>query len=113
MSMHNDLLAVRELVYNKCGYASTYPVMEPESAAYGACIFSLNGLSVRFRVAKITPTKTGQFVTIWKRHSNGPIQPFDISDAVDLFIISTHKGNHFGQYGRYFIRIRSEINIYG
>jgi hypothetical protein len=38
--------------------------MEAESAEYGAYTFELNDLSVRFRVAKITPTKIGQFVTL-------------------------------------------------
>ncbi|WP_106530679.1 MepB family protein [Chitinophaga niastensis] len=97
-NIHSDLLAARELVYDKCGYEYTPPLMEAESAEYGACTFELNGLSVLFRVAKITPTKTGQFVTIWKRHQNGPIEPYDMSDPVDLFIISTRNGNHFGQF---------------
>ncbi|CAL1518798.1 MepB family protein [Chitinophaga sp. MM2321] len=93
-----DLIAARKLVYDKCHYKYTEPLMEAESAEYGACTFELNGRAVRFRVAKITPTKTGQFVTIWKRNQKGPIQPYDLSDPVDLFIISTRKDNHFGQF---------------
>jgi hypothetical protein len=97
-SIHSDLLATINLVYiqNKLNY--TQPIMEAESAEYGAYIFELNGLSIRFRVAKITPTKNGQFVTLWKRTNHGPIQPFDIADSVDLFIISTRKDDHFGQF---------------
>jgi len=72
--------------------------MEAESADYGACVFEVNGCSIRFRVAKITPTKIGQFVTLWKRVGNGPIQPFDISDSVDSFVVSTRKNKHFGQF---------------
>ena len=60
--------------------------------------FELNGFSIRFRVAKITPTKIGQFVTLWKRLENGPIQPFDSSDPVDFFIISTRQDDRFGQF---------------
>ena len=37
-------------------------------------------------------------MTLWKRIKNGPIQPFDISDPIDFFIISTRKGNNFGQF---------------
>jgi len=72
--------------------------MEPESAEYGAYTFKLNDFLIRFRVAKITPTKIGQFVTLWKRVGNGSTQPYDISDLVDFFIISTRKEKHFGQF---------------
>lgn len=94
----HDLLAAKKLVYNPCGFKCSQLIMEAESTEYGAYTFELNGLSVRFRVAKITPTKIGQFVTLWKLIENGPIQPYDICDPVDLFIVSTRKGDHFGQF---------------
>ncbi|EKD72557.1 MAG: hypothetical protein ACD_45C00643G0006, partial [uncultured bacterium] len=47
---------------------------------------------------KITPTKVGQFVTLWKRINNGPIQPYDVSDPVDFFIVSARKDDCFGQF---------------
>lgn len=74
------------------------PVMEPESPEYGAFAFTLNGFNIRFRAAKITPTKTGQFATLWKRLTSGPIQPFDVSDPVDFFIISVKRDENFGQF---------------
>ena len=43
------------------------PVPEAESVDYGACRAELDGKRLVLRVAKTTPTKTGQFVTIWKR----------------------------------------------
>lgn len=58
----------------------------------------MNTLSIRFRVAKITPTKVGQFLPLWKRSGDGLIQPYDISDSVDLFVISIRQGNNFGQF---------------
>lgn len=73
-------------------------VVEPESTEYGACRFELNDLNILFRTAKITPTKTGQFVTLWKRISKGPIQPFDSSDSIDFFIISVRKENQYGLF---------------
>lgn len=96
--IHKDLLAAKEFLYNRCGFDCTLPIAEAESSDYGAYTFELNGLTVKYRVAKITPTKVGQFVTLWKRHGKGPIQPFDNSDQIDLFIISTRSGNHFGQF---------------
>jgi len=44
-----------------------------KSVEYEACIFRLNDFFVRFGVSKITPTKIGQFVTLWKRTDNGRI----------------------------------------
>lgn len=96
--MHPDLLAAQALIYNPCGFTCSEPIPEAESADYAAHEFTLNGLSVRFRAAKTTPTKVGQFVTLWKRVADGPIQPFDATDPVDLFVISTRDQHHFGQF---------------
>ncbi|MFD8024827.1 MepB family protein [Streptomyces lavendulae] len=93
-----DLLVARERVYGPCGFACSPPVPEAESAAYDACAFTLEGLAVRFRSARTTPTKTGQFVTVWKRSPGGPIAPFDVSDPVDLFVVSSRDGDGFGQF---------------
>ncbi|OAR24003.1 MepB domain containing protein [Streptomyces sp. ERV7] len=93
-----DLLAAKALVYDPSGFVCTRPVPEPESAEYAAHGFTLDGLSVRFRVAKTTPTKVGQFVTVWQRSAEGPIRPFDADDGVDLFVISSRDSGHFGQF---------------
>ncbi|WHY17669.1 MepB family protein [Paenibacillus sp. G2S3] len=96
--IHSDLLATQELVYNPCNLDCSDLIREPHNADYGAYIFNLNALSIRFRVAKITPTKIGQFVTLWERIEDGPIQPYNFSDPADLFVISTRTENHFGQF---------------
>ncbi|KPH97856.1 protein of unknown function UCP032285 [Actinobacteria bacterium OK006] len=95
---HGDLIAAKVLVYDRCGFACSQPVPEAESAEYAAYEFTLDGLAVRFRAAKTTPIKAGQFVTVWKRSPAGPIQPFDATDPVDLFVISTRDDHHFGQF---------------
>src|SRR6185312_13045253 len=97
-TIHKDLLDAKKYIYNPFGFQCSQPIMEKESIEYGAYTFELNGFFIRFRVAKITPTKIGQFVTLWKRVGNGPIQPFDVVDPVDLFVISTRKESHFGQF---------------
>ncbi|ESU28912.1 protein of unknown function UCP032285 [Flavobacterium limnosediminis JC2902] len=94
----NVLGEVKQQVYDKCGFVLLNPIEEKESTDYAACRFQLNNLNIVFRSAKTTPTKIGQFVTIWKRIENGPIQPFDFSDNVDLFVINTKSENHFGQF---------------
>ncbi|MCA6092291.1 MepB family protein [Streptomyces sp. SCA3-4] len=96
--LHDDLLAAKTLVYDPSGFACSQPVPEPESAEYAAHGFTLDGLTVRFRVAKTTPAKAGQFVTVWQRSAEGPIRPFDAGDGVDLFVISSRDSGQFGQF---------------
>lgn len=96
--IHNDLITTTDLVYKPCKFECSQPQAEPQNAEYGAYVFTLNTLFIRFRVAKITPTKVGQFVTLWERSEEGPIQPYDISDPADFFVISTRKDNNFGQF---------------
>lgn len=96
--LHSDLLAAKALLYDVNGFTCSRPVPELESAAYGAHEFTVDGASVRFRVARTTPTKIGQFVTVWKRSGGGPIQPFSSEDSIDLFVISSREGHHFGQF---------------
>lgn len=93
-----DLILIQEILFDICNFEISQPVLEAESSEYGACSFVLNNLNILFRSAKITPTKTGQFVTLWKRTKQGPIQPFDSTDPIDLFIISTRKDDHFGLF---------------
>ncbi|MFY9589616.1 MepB family protein [Rickettsia endosymbiont of Halotydeus destructor] len=96
--IHSDFIILRDLIYEHCKFKISELMMEKESSEYGACTFKLNSTKVIFRIAKITPAKTGQFVTLWKRQGNGPIQPYDIKDEIDIFIVSVRKGYHFGQF---------------
>ncbi|WP_410659533.1 MepB family protein [Amycolatopsis sp. lyj-112] len=97
-SVHDDLLEAKALVYDPSGFTCSRPVAEVESADYGAHEFALDGYAIRFRAAKVTPMKVGQFATVWTRSADGPIQPFDSEDPVDLVVISTRDGGHFGQF---------------
>ncbi|WP_264566750.1 MepB family protein [Flavobacterium sp. N3904] len=93
-----DLILIQKILFDNCNFEITQPLHEEESSEYGACTFTLNHLNILFRTAKITPTKTGQFVTLWKRINHGPIQPFEAKDPIDLFIISTRKEDQFGLF---------------
>lgn len=97
-NFHNDLKMVIQFVYYKCGFDLTNPKLDNESVKYGACSFVLNGNSIQHRVSKITPTKVGQFVTIWKRNKDGITEPFNTSDALDFIVITAKSGDNFGQF---------------
>ena len=49
---------------------------EAQNSDYGAGMFQLNSKSVRFRVAKITPNKIGQFVAFWEKDGDGKFGQF-------------------------------------
>ncbi len=97
--MNVQLLETKKLLFDKCGFEILNFEIEKESSAYCACQFEINKLKVLFRSAKITPTKMGQFVTLWKRNSTkNTIEPFEISDTIDLFVINVKTESNFGQF---------------
>ncbi len=96
--VHSDLKTANVFVYDKCGFDFTRLVWDAESIAYGACSFVLNGKNIQHRISKITPTKTGQFVTIWKRNKAGITAPFEDSDNIDFILITSKCGDAFGQF---------------
>ena len=87
-----------EKIFDVCGVRYSQPVLEAESLEYLACRFKINGRAVLYRQGKITPTKNGQFVTLWKRLGKNPIQPYDSADDIDLVIVTVKTAKHFGQF---------------
>ncbi|WP_001086212.1 MULTISPECIES: MepB family protein [Bacillus cereus group] len=59
VTIHSELLATKDLVYSPCRFECSQPSIEVQNAEYGAYVVNLNGLSIGFRVAKITPKKVG------------------------------------------------------
>ena len=94
----SKLLELEQTVYLPCNLSITDIVVESEGKEYGTCKFTINNKSVLFKIAKITPTKIGQFVTLWKRSLAGPIVPFDIDDHIDFFIITVLTDTRCGQF---------------
>ena len=93
-----DLLLVEKLVYNPLGLVIKNFYAENESAEYRAAEFTLNNNLIKYREAKITPTKIGQVVTFWKRIGKGPIMPYESEDLFDFLIVNVRDENHFGQF---------------
>jgi len=96
--LHNDLIEVVERVYSTPELQCTQIELELHNSEYGSYLLKFNLLNIRFRVAKTTPTKLGQFVTIWERNENGTIQPYDISEPIDFYVICAREGENFGQF---------------
>lgn len=84
--------------WHTAGLAWANVVPEPESADYCAHTLTLGERPAAFRVAKTTPTKLGQFVTLWQRSAQGPIRPYDMDDGVTLFAIQAGVGAGRGMF---------------
>lgn len=79
------------------------PDPNPEARAYAGCHFSVTNDSgsatrVVFRSAKVTPTKAGLFVTLWKRDAAGITRPYTAKDAIDEFWISVETNTGCGVF---------------
>ncbi|MGY3189804.1 MepB family protein [Lysinibacillus sp. TE18511] len=100
MNKFNKTLAyVNELLYKPNNLTIKNIREETQNSDYGAGIFQLNSKSVRFRVAKITPTKIGQFVSFWEKDEANKNQAFSYDNATDLLVINTFNDNgDFGQF---------------
>ena len=96
--MNSEFKYILENVYTKCKFSISSLAKEAESDEYSACTYRLNTFSVKFRVAKITPKKIGQFVTLWKRNTEGVTEPYAISDSIDLVVICVRDNQNFGQF---------------
>ncbi len=96
MTLPDDISLIQAAIFKHCGLEISKIEAEKESAEYCAYTFDLNHLKIKFRVAKITPTKIGQFVTLWQRSPKGPIAPFHIKDKIDFFLVFAKKENYSG-----------------
>ncbi|TAE13197.1 MAG: hypothetical protein EAZ95_11510 [Bacteroidetes bacterium] len=96
--MTEELKLIKELVYDICGLELRKLERSLESEEYSACSFELNGKKILYRVSKITPTKIGQFVTIWKRNKEGITIPFDVADDLDFVVITSKNASNLGQF---------------
>ena len=85
-------------VYEPCGLKMAHFKMEKEGKDYYSCQFELNGHPIICRNAKVTPIKVGQFVTFWKRNSNGVIEPFLETDSISFFVVNVKTENRIGQF---------------
>ena len=96
--LSSELFQVKELVYDTCNFEFSNLIIDSESEEYQACSFKLNTFEIIHRLSKITPTKTGQFVTIWKRNDKGITAPFDVSDNFDFLVITSKSEENLGQF---------------
>lgn len=73
---------------------------ELQNAEYNGSIASVGEKTVRFRTAKITPKKIGQFVSFWEKGEDGKNQPYTIDTNAELLVIHvfSRDSKQFGQF---------------
>jgi hypothetical protein len=69
-----------------------------EAKEYHGCSYEFNNNLIIQRTAKITPTKIGQFVTLWKRDVDGITCPVSTKDSFDFVVIFCKKKNLVGRF---------------
>lgn len=80
------------------GFDEQSVVIDSESKEYSGSRFQLDNKVIIFRKAKITPTKIGQFVTLYKRNPTKKIAPFDLSDGIDYVVILVISEDKIGKF---------------
>ncbi|ANF47340.1 MepB family protein [Priestia megaterium] len=99
MEFYEALTYVNENFYKPNQFVIKAIREEAQNSDYGAGIFQLNSKSIRFRVAKTTPNKVGQFVSFWEKDAAHKNQAFSYGKATDLLVINTFTStNRFGQF---------------
>lgn len=96
---YNALTYVNKMFYEPNHLSLKAVREEVQNSDYGAGLFQLNSKSIRFRVAKITSTKIGQFVAFWEKNEENKNQAFSYEKATDLLVINTFtREDDFGQF---------------
>lgn len=91
-----ELKKIENLLFKEVNLKISNVIEDKESQEYFGYNFQTEKLNFKFRKAKITPKKVGQFVTLWKRNSQNITEPFNETDEFDFYIIVTQEIEKFG-----------------
>ena len=105
--MINDLKIIEKLLFKVHNSKISSVTPDKECKEYFGYNFKTEKISLKFRKAKITPKKVGQFVTLWKRNAQNSIEPYNEADNFDYYIIATRENEAFG----FFIFPKNELII--
>ncbi len=94
--MVKDLERIEKFIFELNGHAIKSINKEQECEEYFGLNFRIDKLNIKFRKAKITPKKSGQFLTLWKRNAEKQTEPFNLDDDFDFYIVVAEQENKFG-----------------
>jgi len=84
---------------------------EEQGSDYEAAVADLDGADWRVRTARITPTKPGAFVAVWRRDPSGATEPFDIGDSTAGLLVLVPAASRFGAF-RFPLDRLGELGVY-
>ncbi|MBD3581151.1 MepB family protein [Flavobacterium selenitireducens] len=94
--MMQDLYRIDSEIWNPLGFIFSDGQADVGSREYDGCVFALDSCRILYRKAKITPRKTGQFATLWKRNHENKTTPYHLDDDFDCCIIAVEQNEKFG-----------------
>lgn len=95
--IHPDVATVMGLL-GDLGIGCSPGASEPDNAEYGAVVCGVGESTMRFRVGKVTPTKVGLFVSVWRRAADGSTEPFPAESDVDALVVVAREGDRCGAF---------------
>ena len=80
--------------------ADAQPVIqgEEQNSDYESGIVRIGTEQWRIRTARITPTKPGAFVAVWKRSENGMTRPFTADESMSGLLVFVAEKARFGVF---------------
>ncbi|WP_126243294.1 MepB family protein [Chitinophaga rhizosphaerae] len=95
--MTATLASIETNALHPAGLRITGLLQDAESEDYDGLDLLCNGsVRIKYRQAKLTPKKAGNFVALWKRSASGGTAPFTLSDPFDFYMIAVHGGSRSG-----------------
>lgn len=94
--MIKELQLLNDLILKELNLKLSEINPDLECEEYSGFNFKINQTNFKFRKSKLTPKKVGQFVTFWKRDSDGKTVPFDINDDFAFYIIAIEESENSG-----------------
>lgn len=95
--MITELGQLQNLVFSKFNLIISHLQPDSECEDYFGHSFQLNHFNIKFRKAKITPKKIGQFVTLWRRNPQSKqTEPFTSEDPFDFYIVFCNSDENSG-----------------
>ncbi|WP_326984052.1 MepB family protein [Chryseobacterium sp. MYb264] len=97
--MIQEIQNIQDKVFKKLNLMISDFTKDLECDEYFGYNFKLNQFNIKFRKAKVTHKKIGQFVTLWKRNPDTKeTEPFHYNDDFDFYIIYTEHENNQGLF---------------
>jgi hypothetical protein len=87
INMLEEIKKIESLIFKASKFGIVNMTKDKECRDYFGCNFQLGSQHIKFRKAKLTPKKIGQFVTLWKRNYHGQTVPYDLDDDFNFHII--------------------------